>query len=65
MVALPLAMALAIASGVKPEQGPLTAIIAGLLISALRGSQVQIDGPAGPVIVIVYGIAERYGLANL
>jgi SulP family sulfate permease len=65
IVALPLAMAFAIASGVKPEAGLVTAIIAGLLISALGGSQVQIGGPAGAFIVIVYGIVERYGLANL
>ncbi|MBK6851551.1 MAG: STAS domain-containing protein [Burkholderiales bacterium] len=65
VVALPLAMAFAIASGVKPEQGLVTAIIAGFLISALGGSQVQIGGPAGAFIVIVYGIVERYGLANL
>ncbi len=65
VVALPLAMAFAIASGVKPEQGIFTAIIAGFLISALGGSQVQIGGPAGAFIVIVYGIVERYGLANL
>ncbi len=65
VVALPLAMAFAIASGVKPEQGLFTAIIAGLLISALGGSHVQIGGPAGAFIVIVYGIVERYGLANL
>jgi SulP family sulfate permease len=65
IVALPLAMAFAIASGVKPEQGLFTAIIAGFLISALGGSQVQIGGPAGAFIVIVYGIVERYGLANL
>ncbi len=65
VVALPLAMAFAIASGVKPEQGLITAIIAGLLISALGGSNVQIGGPAGAFIVIVYGIVERYGLANL
>ncbi|HSI61147.1 MAG TPA: SulP family inorganic anion transporter [Ideonella sp.] len=65
IVALPLAMAFAIASGVKPEQGLFTAIIAGLLISALGGSSVQIGGPAGAFIVIVYGIVERYGLANL
>jgi SulP family sulfate permease len=65
VVALPLAMAFAIASGVKPEQGLFTAIIAGVLISALGGSQVQIGGPAGAFIVIVYGIVERYGLANL
>ncbi|MBI5259932.1 MAG: STAS domain-containing protein [Burkholderiales bacterium] len=65
IVALPLAMAFAIASGVKPEQGIFTAIIAGFLISALGGSQVQIGGPAGAFIVIVYGIVQRYGLANL
>jgi sulfate permease, SulP family len=65
VVALPLAMAFAIASGVKPEQGIVTAIVAGFLISALGGSNVQIGGPAGAFIVIVYGIGERYGLANL
>ena len=65
VVALPLAMAFAIASGLKPEAGLFTAIIAGFLISALGGSQVQIGGPAGAFIVIVYGILERYGLANL
>jgi SulP family sulfate permease len=65
VVALPLAMAFAIASGLKPEQGLVTAIIAGFLISALGGSNVQIGGPAGAFIVIVYGIVERYGLTNL
>ncbi|HRZ62374.1 MAG TPA: SulP family inorganic anion transporter, partial [Rubrivivax sp.] len=65
IVALPLAMAFAIASGVKPEAGIFTAIIAGFLISALGGSSVQIGGPAGAFIVIVYGIVEQYGLANL
>jgi sulfate permease, SulP family len=65
IVALPLAMAFAIASGLKPEAGLWTAIIAGLLISVLGGSSVQIGGPAGAFIVIVYGILERYGLANL
>ena len=65
VVALPLAMAFAIASGLKPVAGLFTAIIAGLLISALGGSRVQIGGPAGAFIVIVYGIVERYGLANL
>jgi SulP family sulfate permease len=58
-------MAFAIASGLKPEAGLFTAIIAGFLISALGGSRVQIGGPAGAFIVIVYGIVERYGLANL
>jgi SulP family sulfate permease len=65
VVALPLAMAFAIASGLKPEAGLFTAIIAGFLISALGGSRVQIGGPAGAFIVIVYGIVDRYGLANL
>lgn len=65
IVALPLAMAFAIASGLKPEAGLWTAIIAGLLISLLGGSNVQIGGPAGAFIVIVYGFLERYGLANL
>jgi sulfate permease, SulP family len=65
IVALPLAMAFAIASGLKPEAGLWTAIIAGFLISALGGTSVQIGGPAGAFIVIVYGIVERYGLVNL
>ncbi len=58
VVALPLAIALAIASGVKPEQGLYTAIIAGFLISALGGSRVQIGGPTGAFIVLVYGIVQ-------
>jgi SulP family sulfate permease len=65
IVALPLAMAFAIASGLKPEQGLITAIVAGFLVSALGGSNVQIGGPAGAFIVIVYGILQRYGLTNL
>ena len=65
VVALPLAMAFAIASGLKPEAGIFTAIIAGGLISVLGGSRVQIGGPAGAFIVIVYGIVEHYGVANL
>nr|WP_315201821.1 SulP family inorganic anion transporter [uncultured Albidiferax sp.] len=65
IVALPLAMAFAIASGLKPEAGLWTAIIAGFLISALGGTTAQIGGPAGAFIVIVYGIVERYGVANL
>lgn len=65
IVALPLAMAFAIASGVKPEVGLFTAIVAGFLISVLGGSRVQIGGPAGAFIVIIYGIIEKYGLANL
>ncbi|MBM3387373.1 MAG: sodium-independent anion transporter, partial [Betaproteobacteria bacterium] len=65
ILAMPLAMAFAIASGLKPEVGLFTAIIAGFLVSLLGGSRVQISGPAGAFIVIVYGILERYGLANL
>jgi SulP family sulfate permease len=65
VVALPLAMAFAIASGLKPEVGIYTAIIGGGLISLLGGSRVQIGGPAGAFIVIVYGIVDRYGIANL
>lgn len=65
VVALPLAMAFAIASGLKPEAGIFTAIFAGGLISILGGSRVQIGGPAGAFIVIVYGIVDRYGIANL
>ncbi len=65
IVALPLAMAFGIASGVKPEQGLFTAIIAGFLISALGGSRVQVGGPAGAFVVIIYGIIAKYGFANL
>lgn len=65
VVALPLAMAFAIASGAKPEAGIFTAIVAGLLIAALGGSRVQIGGPAGAFIVVIYGIIEKYGFANL
>ena len=65
VVALPLAMAFAIASGLSPQAGLFTAIIAGFLISLLGGSRVQIGGPAGAFIVIVYGIVERHGVANL
>jgi len=64
-VALPLAMAFAIASGVKPEAGLFTAIVAGILISALGGSRIQIGGPAGAFVVVVYAIVERHGVANL
>jgi len=65
IVALPLAMAFGIASGVKPEAGIFTAVIAGFLISALGGSRVQIGGPTGAFVVIVYGIIAKYGLQNL
>ncbi len=65
IVALPLAIAFAIASGVKPEQGLYTAIIAGFLISLLSGSRVQIGGPTGAFIVIIYGIVQKYGYDGL
>jgi SulP family sulfate permease len=65
VVALPLAIAFAIASGVKPEQGIYTAIIAGLLIGALGGSRAQISGPTGAFIVIIYGIVQRHGYDGL
>src|SRR5471030_804470 len=65
IIALPLAMAFAIASGTGPERGLFTAIIAGFIISALGGSRIQIGGPTGAFIVIVYGIVAQYGLANL
>lgn len=65
IVALPLAIAFAIASGVSPEKGLYTAIIAGFIISALGGSRVQIGGPTGAFIVIVYGIVQQYGIAGL
>jgi SulP family sulfate permease len=65
IVALPLALAFAIASGVPPERGLYTAIIAGFLISALGGSRVQIGGPTGAFVVIVYGIVQKYGLDGL
>ncbi|MDO4248942.1 MAG: SulP family inorganic anion transporter [Neisseria sp.] len=65
VVALPLAMAFAIASGLPPQSGLFTAIIAGFLISLFSGSRVQIGGPAGAFIVIVYGIVEQYGVGGL
>ena len=65
VIALPLAIAFAIASGAKPEAGIFTAIIAGFIISGLGGSRVQIGGPTGAFIVIVYGIIAQYGYANL
>ncbi|HTB06521.1 MAG TPA: sulfate permease [Bacteroidia bacterium] len=65
IVALPLAIAFAIASGVSPEKGLYTAIIAGFIISALGGSRVQIGGPTGAFIVIVYGIVQKYGVDGL
>ena len=65
IVALPLALAFAIASGVPPERGLYTAIVAGFLISALGGSRVQIGGPTGAFVVIVYGIVTRFGYDGL
>lgn len=65
IVALPLAMAFAIASGAKPEAGLFTAVIAGFLISALGGTRVAIGGPTGAFIVILYGINAKYGPENL
>lgn len=65
IVALPLAMAFAIASGLKPESGIYTAIIAGFIIAAFGGSKVQIGGPAGAFIVVVYGIIAKYGIDGL
>ena len=65
VVALPLAIAFAIASGVKPEQGLYTAIVAGFLISLLGGSRAQISGPTGAFVVIIYGIVQQYGYDGL
>lgn len=65
IVALPLAIAFAIASGVKPEQGLYSAIIAGVIVSLFSGSRVQISGPTGAFIVIIYGIVQRYGYDGL
>ena len=65
IVALPLAIAFGIASGVSPEKGIITAIVAGFLISLLGGSKVQIGGPTGAFIVIIYGIIQEYGVEGL
>ena len=65
IVAIPLAIAFAIASGVSPERGLVTAAVAGFLVSLLGGSRVQIGGPTGAFVVIVYGIVTRYGLDGL
>ena len=65
VVALPLAIAFAIASGVTPDRGLYTAVIAGFIISALGGSRVQIGGPTGAFVVIVYGIVQQYGVDGL
>ncbi len=65
IVALPLSIAFAIASGVKPEQGLITAVVAGFLISALSGSRVQIGGPTGAFIVVILGVVQQYGYEGL
>src|SRR5687768_2037999 len=65
IVALPLSLALAIASGVRPEQGLFTAVVAGFLISALGGSRVQVGGPTGAFIVLVYGVVQTHGYDGL
>ena len=64
-VALPLAIAFGIASGVTPEQGLITAIVAGFICSMLSGSRVQIGGPTGAFIVVIYGVVQKYGLPGL
>src|SRR5437660_3778641 len=65
LVALPLAMAFAISSGVPPQAGLYTAVVAGFLISALGGSVTQIGGPTGAFVVVVYGIVAKYGIDGL
>ena len=65
VVAIPLAIAFGISSGVGPTEGLVTAIIAGFIISAFGGSKVQIGGPTGAFIVIIYGIIQQHGLAGL
>lgn len=65
IVALPLAIAFGIASGVTPEKGIITAIVAGLIVSVLGGSKVQIGGPTGAFIIIIYGIIQQYGFEGL
>src|SRR5574344_1884308 len=65
IVALPLAIAFGIASGVSPEKGIITAIVAGFIISVFGGSKVQIGGPTGSFIIIIYGIIQKYGIEGL
>jgi SulP family sulfate permease len=65
IIAIPLSVALGIASGVGPEQGLITATIGGFLVSLLGGSRVQVAGPTGAFVVIVYGIIEKYGIEGL
>ncbi|MFA7499658.1 MAG: SulP family inorganic anion transporter, partial [Sulfurimonas sp.] len=62
IVALPLSIAFAVASGVSPEKGLITAIVAGFIISLLGGSRVQVGGPTGAFIVIIYAIVQEYGI---
>ena len=65
MVALPLSIAIAIASGAPPAAGLVTAVIGGLIVSALGGSRVQIGGPTGAFIVVVYGVIQQFGFDGL
>src|SRR5262245_29393371 len=65
LVVLPLAMAFAVPSGLPPQAGLYTAVVAGFLISALGGSNVQIGGPTGAFVVVVYGIVAKYGMEGL
>lgn len=65
VVAVPLAIAFAIASGVRPQQGLITAVVAGLLISGLSGSRVQIGGPTGAFVILVYGVVQEFGYEGL
>ena len=65
IISLPLAMAFAIASGTTPDRGLFTAIVAGFLVSALGGSRVQIGGPTGAFVVLIYGIIQRSGYEGL
>ena len=65
VIALPLAIAFAVASGVSPDRGLVTAVVAGFIISVLGGSRVQVGGPTGAFIVIVYSIVAKYGVDGL
>src|SRR3977135_3145062 len=65
LVALPLAMAFAISSGLPPQAGSYTAVVTGFIISALGGSMTQIGGPTGAFVVVVYGIVGKYGIDGL
>ena len=65
IVALPLSIAFAVASGVSPERGLITAIVAGFLISLLGGSRVQIGGPTGAYVILIFGIVQQHGINGL